>query len=313
MLKNKFSIFVLFLKISISLLLIYFIYKYFVHIQNPDAVLKTLSSAPIYVFLVMIASASINWLVEAKKWQILVRHLEFISYSRSIKSVLAGVAVSNILPFKIGEYLGRVVYIKPDNRLPAAFNSIFGSTCQLMITICFGIPALGYYLDATYSSLSTWAIIAVFSIVIVFTFIFLWSSKIKKVQNKWLQKVVEDIKQFSRKQIFFTILLSILRYLIFASAYVFLLLQFDVVQSFRYGFGGVATIFFIQSFAPSIIVTDAGMRVLLPLTIFKNPTIETQVLAASTLNYVANVFTPSLFGLFFVIVKKVNSSDVDIE
>ncbi|HET9430922.1 MAG TPA: hypothetical protein VFO70_07085, partial [Chitinophagaceae bacterium] len=65
------------------------------------------------VVLLMLA----NWSLEAIKWKISVRPIQEISFFRSFKAVLSGISFSVSTPNRVGEYLGRVLYMDEGNRL----------------------------------------------------------------------------------------------------------------------------------------------------------------------------------------------------
>ena len=65
------------------------------------------------VFVLMV----VNWTVEAAKWRIQLDGTEKFSIIQSLQSVLTGVAVSVITPNRIGEYVGRILYLKNVNKL----------------------------------------------------------------------------------------------------------------------------------------------------------------------------------------------------
>ena len=77
----------------------------------------------------------INWSIEALKWKISIRHIQRISFLRSFRAVLSGVSFSVNTPNRIGEYLGRVLYIEEGHRLQAISLTIVCSMSQLIITL----------------------------------------------------------------------------------------------------------------------------------------------------------------------------------
>ncbi len=90
--------------------------------------------------------AFVNWGIEARKWQLLIRHLQHVSYFVAFKSVLSGVTLSLNLPNRIGEYGGRILYIEQGNRIKAISLSIAGSMSQLIITLLMGCGGLIFIL-----------------------------------------------------------------------------------------------------------------------------------------------------------------------
>lgn len=297
------------LKVFLSAGIVIVIFRYFLHFENLPKVWQLISEIPLYIFSIAILAAIINWGLESKKWQILVLNIEPFSYFTAIKSTTSGAAVSNILPFRIGEYLGRVVYIKPENRVVAAFNSVLGSTAQFCVSIIIGIPAILMMMDEKYRPLALWSTITLLGIFTLFGFTFYFFKNHTQFRSKWLQKLVVDIKKFTWKQIVIIFSISFLRYAVFSSFYVFLLLWFQITPDILFAYAGVASVYFLQSFAPSMILTDAGLRTALPLLVFHaNSELESSILAAALVNYFFNILLPSLVGLYFIVVEKIKTA-----
>jgi hypothetical protein len=93
-------------------------------------------------FWTVIILTFINWGLEAKKWQALMKHLEPLSYATALKGVLSGVTLSLNTPNRMGEYGGRLLYVKEGNRIKSVSLSIAGSICQLTITVLMGCGGL---------------------------------------------------------------------------------------------------------------------------------------------------------------------------
>ncbi|HPI54410.1 MAG TPA: lysylphosphatidylglycerol synthase domain-containing protein, partial [Chitinophagaceae bacterium] len=70
----------------------------------------------IYISLVFILMI-LNWTVEGIKWRLLLKGTEQLSIIRSLQSVLTGVAVSMITPNRIGEYMGRILFLENRNKI----------------------------------------------------------------------------------------------------------------------------------------------------------------------------------------------------
>lgn len=251
----------------------------------------------------------INWGTEAVKWKILAAPLEYLNYRKALLSTLSGTAVSNVIPFRMGDYLGRMIFFKPENRIPAVFNSILGSSAQLMAALMFGIPAALFMLPDRYRYVVWLAVMALVTIPVILWLIFRYFSVNRPGKYAWLLKLTEDIRKFRFRDIIKVSLLSILRYWVFGLFYVWLLLQF--VQDFTVPqtMAGVATVYLLQSFAPSMAITDAGLRTALPLFVFQvTPNEEAPVLAAALINYAFNILVPSVVGLGCIIAIKIRTA-----
>lgn len=294
-------------KLVLSVAVLWVLYRYFFKIDHPNAVWLSIRQIPLWVYLIGCLSAAINWGIEARKWQVIVRQLEQISYYKAIKSTCAGAAVSNLFPFKVGEYLGRIIFIEPENRIPAAFNSALGSTMQLFCSILFGIPAAYFILPEKHRWIASAALIALILIPIVLFFVFRYF-QLHTFQSKWLKKLAADIRQFTFKQLLHVLWLSALRYATFASFYVFLLFISGISTSVLTLYAGVAATYLLQSFAPGMVITDAGFRTAIPLIVFQVPeNLQAALIAAALVNYVLNIMVPSLSGLFFILAYKIKT------
>jgi hypothetical protein len=296
------------LKLLVSVGLIAAIFQYFFHYENLTKVWHLMAAVPFFIFLIAFVSSIINWGIESRKWQNLVLNIEHFNYPKAVKSTLSGAAISNILPFRIGEYLGRIVFIKPENRVAAAFNSVLGSTAQFFISILIGIPSILFMMGHQFKSLTFWAIVSLIFILIAFSVVIYYFKKHNNYKFKWLIKLAADIKKFTLKQIISIFWLSFLRYAVFASFYAFLIMWFQVTPNIVLAYAGVASVYFLQSFAPSIIITDVGLRTALPLLVFQHaPNMEAPILAAALINYIFNILLPSIAGLFFIIIEKIKT------
>ncbi len=90
------------------------------------------------VILLMI----LNWGIEAIKWKLSVRKIQKVSFIRAFKAVFSGVSFSVSTPNRMGEYLGRVLYMDEGNRLKTISITIVGSISQLIITLLMGCIGL---------------------------------------------------------------------------------------------------------------------------------------------------------------------------
>jgi Lysylphosphatidylglycerol synthase TM region len=89
----------------------------------------------------------VNWSIEALKWQLLVKHLQSISFVRSLRSVFTGISVSLLTPNRIGEYGGRIIYLNDDVKLRAITANIIGSFAQFIAAALFGILGCIFYIS----------------------------------------------------------------------------------------------------------------------------------------------------------------------
>src|SRR5882672_7911549 len=85
---------------------------------------KALQSSQRWKCWALAGMVLLNWGIEARKWQLLMRPLEKISLARSFKAILAGLALALNTPNRIGEYGGRILYVHEGHRIQAVSLTI---------------------------------------------------------------------------------------------------------------------------------------------------------------------------------------------
>lgn len=85
----------------------------------------------------------INWILEGRKWQLLMAPFENISLKKAIKIIVSGVAVGIVTPGRIGEYAGRLVASDPTQKTEVITATLLGSIAQNFWNILGGV-ALSY-------------------------------------------------------------------------------------------------------------------------------------------------------------------------
>ena len=226
-------------------------------------------------FWLVIMLALVNWGIEARKWQVLLKPLQSIRFLRAYRSVLSGLALSLNTPNRMGEYGGRILYVKEGSRLKAISLSIAGSISQLIITLALGCGGLVYLIY--FSNLQTeyvmglslyWIkfLLLISSIITGFLLLFFF-------RLSWLIKLLEKIpyssrftqylnvlEQFTAKILLRLLSLSFFRYLVFVLQYI-LLLQLLHVEIFWFDcFWIISILFLVLAIVPSFAIADLGIR-----------------------------------------------------
>jgi len=226
-------------------------------------------------FWLVILLALVNWGIEARKWQVLLKPLQSIRFLRAYRSVLSGLALSLNTPNRMGEYGGRILYVKEGSRLKAISLSIAGSISQLIITLALGCGGLVYLIY--FSNLQTeyvmglslyWIkfLLLISSIITGFLLLFFF-------RLSWLIKLLEKIpyssrftqylnvlEQFTAKILLRLLSLSFFRYLVFVLQYI-LLLQLLHVEIFWFDcFWIISILFLVLAIVPSFAIADLVIR-----------------------------------------------------
>lgn len=258
-----------------------------------------------------------NWGIEALKWKILVKHIEQISFITAFKGILAGVSLAINTPNRVGEYFGRIIYLKEGNRLRAISLTIVGSISQLIITVVFGSLGLiflrQYLAGTTNNSIGLsllWINIIIYGSIgtsVLLVLIYFRLSFLIKVIEKipFVTKYVyfiQKLEEFEWKELSHILLLSLFRYSVFIIQYVLLLQVFDVNIGMLESCWLTFVMFLIMAVVPTIALAELGLRGQVSLLLFGMLSTNTIgiVLTASGI-WLINLVVPALAGSLFIL------------
>jgi len=258
------------------------------------------------VFIILLILSMFNWLIEAQKWRTILLTIEPISFSKALKSVLAGLAVSQLFPNKTGEYIGRMAFVSDNNKIQAAVLSVWASMSQLIVTLVFGMVSLLFIHPLIDPSFILICFIIFFVAILMFLLLPIFSTIFKKYA---FYNYIKDFKQVGRQLILEVFFYSILRYFIFAIPYVFLIILMSenaIDLPFYLVFFSVSCIYLLQTISPNFIFSDVLIRIAIPALVFKDLIIfKNQIeYVPSLLIYLINVVIPMLIGTVIVLFYK---------
>jgi len=95
----------------------------------------------VFFFLLML----LNWSLEAAKWKSLVKDVETVSVWKAIKAVLSGLSFGLLTPNRIGNFVGKILWLQPENRIKGTIFAFYGNFAQLVTTLFFGSVAFAFY------------------------------------------------------------------------------------------------------------------------------------------------------------------------
>ena len=222
----------------------------------------------IAVFVLMI----VNWGIEAFKWKLSVQRIQQVSYFTAFKAILSGTSFSVTTPNRVGEYVGRVLYMNEGNRLKAISLTIAGSMSQLIITLFMGLLGFiilrkpienSHILSAIWIQVMIYGVLFVLLLLTVFYFrlswIITWIDRLPGIRKyAWLLKGLEDFNATLMLQI---LSLSALRFLVFLIQYYLLFRLYNVDVSWWQGLWAVSVSFLVMAVIPTIaLFTDLSLR-----------------------------------------------------
>jgi uncharacterized membrane protein YbhN (UPF0104 family) len=224
----------------------------------------------IYLVLAIVLIA-VNWGLEAGKWMISVRTFYPIKFFQAFKAVLSGVSFSVTMPNRVGEYLGRIMYLPEGNRLKTISVTLVGSFAQLLTTIITGIVGLIVLKSSLiehFPQLRIWYQFVVYGLVIVvlsMLLIYFNIGSTVNIFNRWIKNqkyvfLIEALQNFHTRLLLQLLLLSFVRYLIFIIQYVLVFYLFEVNVSTVVIATVMSVVFLAMAVIPSIALVEVWLR-----------------------------------------------------
>ena len=281
-----------------------------------------LSGEQSWKFWVILLLMMVNWGVEARKWQVLMKPLQKVKLWKAYKATLTGLAFSLNTPNRVGEYGGRVLYIEEDKRIRAVSLTVVGSMSQFLITLLFGCGGLIYLLNlpanatafASGGSYSFWVGLLLNVVVILTAAGFLIYFKLG-----WLISTIDKLPALRRLTPHIVVLeqlnnvfllrvcsLSFTRYIVFVMQYVLMVQLMQIEVTLWQTFWLVSVMFLVLAVVPTIALAEIGLRGQVSLQLFGLfSTNSIAIVAAGAGIWVINLILPALIGSLFILSIKI--------
>jgi len=288
-----------------SVVVIYFQFKSRVFsFSDIDSLLEKLVTIKALLFLgLTILLMFLNWSLESYKWKYLLNKVEDVSFYQAVKGVLSGLAIGFITPNRVGEFAGKIAYLKSENRANGAVMSFVGSSAQLLVTIQAGLIAIAASKYASpvdiFVTPITLVMLVIVSLVWFKSNLFLkWISRFDWLK-KW-NKHTDQLATVSEKIMTAVYFLSLVRYLVFPLQYFVLFKMLDTTIDFSECLSMTAISYFLLSIVPTYTIAEIGARGSINLLVFSQLNAPFAVLSASLLIWIINLIIPALIGLFLL-------------
>ena len=301
-------------------------YSLYLQVKNQpdlDTAIAMVSQAPFganaWKFWMVLVLVFVNWGLEARKWQLLVNAIEPMSFGKAFKSVLSGITFSLNLPNRMGEYVGRVLYVQEGNRLRSISLSIAGGISQLIITMLMGSLGLAWLVFAgdktvplmglSFFWLKLFLYGSVIGTILMFLFLF---------RLQWLTMLLEKLPYADRFSRYINVLetfdanillrllcISLLRYMVFALQYIFMLQIMQVDSDYWQSFWLVTVMFWVLAIIPSFAIAELGIRGTVAKTLFACSKNLVGILSVTFSIWFINLFVPALIGSLLILSFKI--------
>lgn len=259
-----------------------------------------------------------NWLIESVKWKIAVASVQPVSMFRAFKAVLAGVSISLSLPNRIGEYLGRVLYLEPTQRVRAISVTVVASFSQLIVTVMMGFWGLllarpvmlsqgGWAIQTWWIAVGVVVLIAILMLLLYFNISFLnrWlQQKLLDTSSKWPLRFkgwLAALDSCDAAILRVLLSLSVLRYVVFMAQYYLAYQFFGVHFNMHQLFIIVSLTFLTLAAVPTFAAPELALRGAVGIFIAKWFTMQTaEVVLALLLIWITNLILPAIIGALLI-------------
>jgi MFS family permease len=263
----------------------------------------------------------LNWTLETAKWRIALRPIQSIGFLRAFKAILAGTCIASFTPNRVGEYLGRMLFVDTGNKVVSVAPTILCSMSQMLVTLTAGSAGLLLYQKISFAHSHGWMTPVIFRISFILTILsavalilvyYRFDPLVKRV-NKWLirnNRKYSVPENYSSRALSAILFLSIMRYLVFILQYAFLFSLFGISLTVLQVFTGVSVMFVLMAVVPTLtFLTDLGFRWAVGIQVFQLYTFNTAgILAVSLGIWLINLIIPALVGSLLILRIKLFSS-----
>jgi Lysylphosphatidylglycerol synthase TM region len=282
-----------------------------------DQVLRAIVGPGQWRLWLVILLMPVNWGIEARKWQLALRPVGGISFTDAFRAVLTGTTLASFTPNRMGEYLGRILYVKEGHRIAAISLTMVCSISQLLITLVIGAAGLYYIHPFLHGQIHNnptlkWGFTALAGSVgvlfagLAFLYFRLPQVALHLSRFSWIRKIgafIKVLENFDTNILLRILFLSFARYIVFMVQYSLVFPVFGIFLSFSQVWGGMSVVFLVMAVIPTFtFLTELGLRwgaSIQVLEVFSANTVG--IVAASFAIWLINLVIPALLGSLLIV------------
>jgi hypothetical protein len=264
---------------------------------------KALINNWLFIAIVLLFSP-VNTILESLKWHQSTRHLGQ-TFKQSIASVYVGMSAGILTPMRLGEYLGRLVFIPSQKYINALSANLYCSIAQNMINIIIGsaiillsktdeIRDLGFYAPS---------ILIFYAFVITLSIFFYFNASLifQKMEDYFpkLQPYFEEDLQPSAHDLTMILIWSLVRYGVYFIQYVGIIYSLNIEVTMWNAFVAIGVTFLIQTALVLPPVVSMMARIQIAILVWQGIGVtSSHVIVAALIIWVVNIAIPALIGNF---------------
>lgn len=307
----------LLIKTAILVLLIYTLYRQIMTGEHREALTvvfwQQFQRGNQWWIMAVVVLMPINWLLESRKWQLLMQPLAPVSLWESVRAILAGVTISMFTPNRIGEYGGRLLAVDARHNWPTVLASLVGSFAQLLVLLGWGVIGAYFCLKSLFAPepyllLSSFLLggsfvgilgLVYFNVDLIIPILrrFPW--------GKWSRPVFKQLlalRHFHRPLLLRALIFAFMRYAVYSLQYYLTLRFFGLNAPILAAFSGISTIFLIQTSIPLPPLMGLLARGEIALFVWSHYSDNSLgILTATFLLFIINLSVPALLGAGIIV------------
>ena len=209
----------------------------------------------------------LNWLLESLKWKEVLSKIQVLSLGLAIKSVLIGLTSGFFTPNRVGEPVGRSMFLADGNKTKGVICSLICTLSQSFATLFFVCIAFVLACNIVVELeqipqillIRNIGIIAAVAVFLLYLTIPFWVGKLKLKSEK-LQDIARAISLISYASLLKVSLYSIVRFAVYSFQYFLMLKFFAVDIHFSTAMVLIPINYFLVSIIPSVAFAELGIR-----------------------------------------------------
>lgn len=309
----------LLLRLGVFLVACMFLYVRFSGERDHDEALMRWFALPVVPWgwlAVVVGLMLVNWGIESWKWRILVRDVERLTIARAFTAVIAGTSIGLITPNRVGEFAGRVLFLRPEHRVQGSFATLLGSISQFVVTVLAGTAVLFLVPHEAGSPEqgALWQLVRWCALLVGAATVFLYFSPgaLERIflAVPWLRKYerhVHVLSAFDRSRLTHVAAWSALRYGVFTAQFVLLLNVVGQVPV-PMALASVPVLFLVSTLIPTTALTELGVRGSLAENLITGGE-PVGVVISTIIIWVVNIVVPAVAGSIILLVARIRTSE----
>ncbi|OIP84029.1 MAG: hypothetical protein AUK44_03670 [Porphyromonadaceae bacterium CG2_30_38_12] len=278
----------------------YVLYNY-PHYAGMFSHLERAISAHLFWLLLVVLLLPINLLIETWKWKSIVSKSTSLGFRQAFSGVLAGFSSGFFTPNRVGELVGRVLFMPSAHRKIGVFYALLNSLTQNITLIVCGLPAFLAFVYVAHSPLE----IPAFTSIIIFLLLFITMLVVyfelpRLIQYRYFSHKFPSLKPISlynSKHLLQILLYSLFRFTVFSVQFYAALQFFSVSLEPWQALIAIPVSYLFVTFTPAFAFSEIAIRGSYAVYFIGFFSVHTaEIILASFFLWVINFALPMLGG-----------------